>query len=344
MQPDEIASPVIDHGGNLAAARRRFPDATLPWIDLSTGISPFPYPHSALPATAYSRLPEPADEVRLREIAAAAYDASSADNVVASPGTQILLPMVFALRKPGRAVIVGPTYAEHMRVAALSGHDCVEARALDETAEADLAVVVNPNNPDGRISRREELLKTAEQLAERGGLLVVDEAFMDVGPTRESLAGDVEDLPIVVLRSFGKFHGLAGIRLGFAIASIATAARLRDQLGPWAVSGPALSIGTEALADTQWRDAQRARLADDAERLKAMLQGAGLVIDGGTNLFQLVRHPDARRLHDLLGRNGILTRGFDRDHEILRAGLPGDEAAWGRLGDALGLFVEGKQG
>jgi cobalamin biosynthetic protein CobC len=335
MQPDERTAPVTDHGGDLAAARRRFPQAPEPWIDLSTGISPFPYPYSPPPATAYSRLPEPQDEARLREVAAQAYGAPSTENVVAAPGTQILLPDLFALQKPGRAVIVGPTYAEHARVAALCRHECAEAGELPALENADLAVVVNPNNPDGRVFERAELLAMAGTFAARGGLLVVDEAFMDVGPDGASLADDVEDLPVVVLRSFGKFHGLAGVRLGFAIASQATAGRLRDRLGPWAVSGPALAIGTEALADDQWRREHRARLDGAAERLRAMLESAGLEIAGGTSLFQLARHRDAARLHETLGRSGILTRAFARDHEILRFGLPGDEAAWGRLHDAL---------
>ncbi|MBO6716933.1 MAG: threonine-phosphate decarboxylase [Rhizobiaceae bacterium] len=341
---EEDAGSEDEHGGNLAAARRRFPDAVQPWIDLSTGISPFPYPHSPVPATAFERLPEPEDEVRLREIAARAYSAPSADNIVAAPGTQILLPMVFALRAPGRAVVVGPTYAEHMRVAALSGHECGEASGPAELKSADLAVVVNPNNPDGRVFARGDLLAVAEELAPRGGLLVVDEAFMDVGPEGGSLASDVEKLPIVVLRSFGKFHGLAGIRLGFAVASAEIAARLRDRLGPWAVSGPAMTIGMEALADADWRPTQRAELDGKAQRLRALLEEVGLEIVGGTSLFQLATHEDAARLHSTLAEQGILTRRFGWNHEFLRFGLPGDEASWGRLANALQVWSQKMEG
>lgn len=339
MQPGErTAAPVTDHGGNLAAARRRFPDAAQPWIDLSTGISPFPYPYSPLPATAFSRLPEPEDEMRLREVAAAAYGAPSAENLVAAPGTQLLLPLVFALQEPGRAVVLGPTYAEHRRVAALCGHECSETEAAGALEAADLAVVVNPNNPDGRVTSRADLLALAAKLEARGGLLVVDEAFMEVAETNESLAGNVSDLPVVVLRSFGKFHGLAGVRLGFAIASAEIAERLRARLGPWAVSGPALAIGMEALADERWRSEHQARLAGDAERLLTTLTEVGLEIAGGTSLFRLARHREAGRLLETLGRQGILVRAFDRDHEILRFGLPGGEAAWARLEEALALW------
>jgi cobalamin biosynthetic protein CobC len=344
MQPDERAAAVSDHGGNLAAARRHFPDAPLPWIDLSTGISPFPYPHSPPPATVFERLPEPEDEARLRAIAAKAYGAPSPENVVAAPGTQLLLPLVFGLQETGRALVLGPTYAEHERAAALCGHRCGMAAKVDELASADLAVVVNPNNPDGRVVSRDELVALARKLAARGGVLVVDEAFMDVGREGESLCGDVEDLPVVVLRSFGKFHGLAGVRLGFAIASRETAARLRDRLGPWAVSGPAQAIGTEALADEKWRREHRARLEGEVARLRAALERAGLEIVGGTSLFQLARHRDAAQIHGMLGRQGILARPFDWNCELLRFGLPGGEAAWARLERVLALSTSERQG
>src|SRR5262249_38750118 len=154
------------------------------------------------------------------------------------------------LAQPGRAAVLGPTYAEHARVAALAGHAVREVTALDELAGADLAVVVNPNNPDGRLLRHDALLDLADRLAP--GLGVVDEAFMDVAPPDASLAPEVARPNLVVLRSFGKFFGLAGVRLGFALASPAIASQLRAALGPWAVSGPALAIGTVALADAAW--------------------------------------------------------------------------------------------
>ncbi|MBO6538423.1 MAG: threonine-phosphate decarboxylase [Rhizobiaceae bacterium] len=333
----EIGEAAV-HGGNLAAARKRFPDAPEPWIDLSTGISPFPYPHSPIAATAFERLPEPADEVKLRQVAARAYGAGSADNLVAASGTQVLLPLLLRLRPPGKVAVLGPTYAEHARCAALCGHDCVESGDPTALEGADIAVVVNPNNPDGRILERADLAAIAGKLQARGGLLIVDEAFMDVGPEATSLAGDVDELPLVVLRSFGKFHGLAGLRLGFAIAGRQCAEKLRQELGPWAVSGPALAVGSEALADDEWRNAQRARLADSAARLREVLTGAGAQLIGDTDLFQLVSHPQASLLFETLGERGILVRPFERDQRLLRFGLPGNENAWARLRDALSVF------
>ena len=166
-----------------------FPGAPEPWIDLSTGINPHSYPLFPLPATALTRLPEPADVARLAAVAAHAYGAASEKNVVAAPGTQILLPLVAALVKPGRAAVLAPTYAEHARAAGLAGHAVIETDSVDALAEADLAVIVNPNNPDGRTVERSRLLDLAGILRRKGGLLVVDEAFMDVGARGASLGG-----------------------------------------------------------------------------------------------------------------------------------------------------------
>jgi cobalamin biosynthetic protein CobC len=336
MIPRDIAAP-ITHGGDLGAARKLFPAAPEPFIDLSTGINPFPYPLPPLDPAVFARLPEPAAVDRLAAIAADAYGAPSPARVVAAPGLQILLPLIARLARPGRAAVLGPTYAEHARVAALVGHAVREVAAIDDLAGADLAVVVNPNNPDGRVVARDVLLALAERLAP--GWLVVDEAFMDVDPPDASLAAEVTRPNLVVLRSFGKFFGLAGVRLGFALASPDIAARLRAALGPWAVSGPALAIGVTALADAAWIAQTRTRLAVAAQRLDALLVTAGLDVLGGTALFRLVRTPAAMELFGYLGRAGIFVRCFVENPALLRFGLPADEPQWQRLAAALAEFM-----
>ncbi|KQZ13896.1 threonine-phosphate decarboxylase [Mesorhizobium sp. Root554] len=332
---DGEAMAAVDHGGSLGRARALFPHAPEPFVDLSTGINPHSYPLFDLPATALSRLPEPAGLRTLLEAAAAAYGAPSADHVVAAPGTQILLPRIARLLKPGRALVLGPTYAEHARAAALAGHEVSEVGDLNALAQADLAIVVNPNNPDGRIVTRADLLALAQKLRAKDGLLVVDEAFMDVGPRAESLAGDVTRGGIVVLRSFGKFFGLAGVRLGFALADMATAKRLAAELGPWAVSGPALEYGICALQDAGWRDEMRSRLAADAARIDALLGRFGVPVAGGTALFRYIEFSGVAGLFAALGRQGILLRHFAERPHVLRIGLPGCQDDWQRLESAL---------
>jgi cobalamin biosynthesis protein CobC len=327
------------HGGDLTAARRLFPAAPEPFIDLSTGINPHSYPLPQLPPAVFARLPEPAGLDRLAAAAARAYGAPSPDHVVPAPGTQILLPPVAALVPPGHAAVLGPTYNEHVRVAALVGHRSREVTALDRLAGVDLGVVANPNNPDGRIVTREALIACAAELRSRGGMLVIDEAFMDVAPDGASLAGDVGLGNIVVLRSFGKFFGLAGLRLGFALAATATAARLKASLGPWAVSGAAIAVGEAALQDRAWMQATRASLAREAARLDRLLTGAGLEVVGGTSLFRLVRTAAADELFHHLGFAGVLVRRFDDQPAWLRFGLPAREEEWSRLGAALVAFA-----
>ncbi|MGE0282652.1 MAG: threonine-phosphate decarboxylase CobD [Rhizobiaceae bacterium] len=334
----------VEHGGSLGAARALFPDAPQPFVDLSTGINPHAYPLLDLPASALTRLPEPSRLAELMAVAARTYRAPSLRNVVAAPGTQILLPRVASLVKPGRALVLGPTYQEHARAAAIAGHDVAEVSRFEELEQADLAILVNPNNPDGRVIERADLLALLGTLAKRGGLLVVDEAFMDVGPRAESVASDVEQGGLVVLRSFGKFFGLAGVRLGFALAAAPLAKRLDRELGPWAVAGPALEYGLQALADVRWQDAMRLRLADEAARLDALFARSGQRVSGGTSLFRHFRLDCAQQLYRSLGEQGIFLRAFGDRPTELRCGLPANETEWRRLGAALQLFAETGQG
>ncbi|MEN3151112.1 threonine-phosphate decarboxylase CobD [Neorhizobium sp. IRAMC:178] len=330
---DRIGDP-IQHGGNLSRARALFRHAPEPWIDLSTGISPHSYPYSPLPDNAFTRLPDVASAERLKALAATAYSAPSAAHVAAGPGTQILLPMVADLiARKGRAAVLSPTYAEHARAARLAGFEVMETADLDRLAEADLAVIVNPNNPTGRIVPRADLLALAAVMRAKGGLLVVDEAFMDVSEA-SSVTDAVDAGGLVVLRSFGKFYGMAGLRLGFVISHPETITRIENRLGPWAVSGPALHVANEALGDVGWQQAMRLRLKEDAARLDALLGAAGIPVADGTSLFRFIRDPRAQAIFRHLGERGILVRRFEERPDDLRIGLPGD-SGWPRLEEAL---------
>ena len=326
------------HGGDLGAARRLFPGAPEPFIDLSTGINPNPYRAPRLSAALLAHLPDLASVEALAQVAARTYGAPSATHVVPAPGTQILLPLVAGLARPGRAAILAPGYPEHGRAASLAGHTVGPINGIEEYSDATLVIVGNPNNPDGRVFSRGDLLALAKELRRRNGILVVDEAFMDVGPRDASLAADVACGNVVVLRSFGKFFGLAGLRLGFALAAPPLAARLRATLGPWAVSGPALAVGTQALADTIWIERTRRRLDQAAQRLDDILSGLALAVVGGTSLFRLVQTPAANALFQHLGHAGLWVRDFPDNPNWLRFGLPANERAWRRLKAALVAF------
>jgi cobalamin biosynthetic protein CobC len=322
------------HGGSLLAARRLFPGAPEPIIDLSTGINPYPWTMPELSPEVFTRLPEPADVQALEEAAAAAYGAADPALVAAAPGTQILislLPRLFPLRS---VAVASPTYTEHAAAWRAAGARVTELPVPDGT-EADGLVLCNPNNPDGRRHAPELLLRRADRLAARGGLLVVDEAFADLEPEPLSLAPFLPHPAVIVLRSFGKTYGLAGLRLGFALAAPDRAAAIRAALGPWAVSGPALAAGPAALRDHAWRDTAAARLQADAARLDRLLTDAGLAVVGGTSLFRLAEGEHAPLLFQRLGRAGILVRRFPERPAWLRFGVPGSAEAWDRLRRAL---------
>ncbi|HEV7335270.1 MAG TPA: threonine-phosphate decarboxylase CobD [Bosea sp. (in: a-proteobacteria)] len=326
------AGEAIWHGGDLATAKALFPNAPEPWIDLSTGINPFPYPLPALPLSLWQRLPGAREEAALLAAARAAYRVRPESGVVAAPGTQILIELLPRLATRARVAVLGPTYGEHALAWRKAGCEVREIADLAEAGGADVVVVVNPNNPDGRALGLAALTALAAELAARGGLLVIDEAFADFQPGISL----VPALPpgALALRSFGKAYGLAGLRLGFAIGEARHVEALRDMLGPWAVAGPALEIGAQALADAGWLAAQERERGDDARRLDALLARRGRVV-GGTALYRLLETPDASQLFARLGRAGIYVRRFQSDPSRLRFGLPGDEAGWVRLAEVL---------
>jgi cobalamin biosynthetic protein CobC len=315
----------VAHGGALNAAMRAFPDAPGPWLDLSTGINPVPWPLETVPTQVWTRLPEADAITGLEAAAARAYGAPYATCVVAAPGTQSLIQWLPRLFPAHDVAILGPTYAEHDVSWRASSARVRIVPTLAHATDCDTVVVVNPNNPDGRLAPVAALLAAAGRCDTQGGRLVVDEAFMDVIASSASLVPHVATPSVIVLRSFGKMYGLAGLRLGFAIAAPETAAQIRAALGPWPVSGPAIAIATRALSDEGWRlDATR-RLERDALRLDAMLLRAGFRMAGGTPLFRLAMREDARDVHVALCR---------------RFGLPGVEADWTRLERALARLRE----
>ena len=333
MVDPEISSP--DHGGDISVAEAYFGSPANGWLDLSTGINPTPYPELALSLAALSGLPTAGSLAVLLTAARAAYGVAEGGALCAAAGTQALLQVLPALVGPkGPVAVLSPTYSEHAHLWRVNGYPVMEIDSLEAVGNAVVVVVVNPNNPDGRLYDVVQLEALRSRLAASGGLLVVDEAFADVTPNM-SLAPRAGSEGLLILRSFGKFFGLAGLRLGFAIGTESLIEFLAARLGPWAISGPAIEIGTRAVGDTAWIDQSRIGLASARTRLNAILILAGLQIVGGTDLYSLTQAKDAQARYEQLGRAGILVRRFDDQPEWLRFGLPGDDAAFQRLAEAL---------
>ncbi len=307
-----------DHGGGVDAAAARFGGQRADWIDLSTGINPQPYPIPALPADAWNALPDAAAQTALEDAARAFWQVPAGTALLAVPGASSAIARIPALAQPGTVRIPGPTYNEHAASFAESGWEVVEK------GDTDAAVHVHPNNPNGRLWSKTQT--TAP-------LSIIDESFCDITPDA-TLIAQATTPGTLILKSFGKFWGLAGLRLGFVVGDPALVAELRQMLGPWPVSGPALHIGAAALRDTDWADATRTRLATEADRLDTLMTGAGAQIVGGTPLFRLYEVDDAQAWQVRLAEHHIWTRVFPYNPRWLRLGLPAPDG-WARLEQAL---------
>lgn len=325
---------MLEHGGRVGAAARCFGIPVAHWLDLSTGIAPWSCPIPGIPEACWRCLPEDGDGLE-----AAAADYYGNPRVLALPGSQAAIQGLARLRGAETVAVLAPSYGEYAAAWQGAGHRVVRfaADALEAAAErATVVILANPNNPDGRYFSRSRLLALARSLALRGGWLIVDEAFADADAdeTLAVSAGTAEGAGLIVLRSLGKFFGLAGARVGFILAGPDVVDRLREFVGPWAVAHPARWAARHALANRTWQSSQRQALQAASSRLADLLRQAGWGDPSGTALFRYLVRPDAETCYRALARRGILVRHFAAP-AALRFGLPGNEAEWQRLRDAL---------
>lgn len=322
---------LMEHGGRIDSAQALYPHAPRPWLDLSTGINPRAWEPPADLAVDLCSLPSPAALATLEAVAARHFGTDPA-RVVALPGTEIGLRLLGALGLPAPARHVGPSYATHEAV--FPARISIDS-LTDEATHGGTILLANPNNPDGRLVSPDALRPMINGLREHAGWLVVDEAFADTLPNAGLASKLSAEDPVILFRSFGKFFGLAGVRLGFMIAPPGIVARVRDRLGSWPISATALAIGTAAYADRAWIETTRTQLVTRTAALDAVLLRHGLTANGACPLFRLIVTDDAKSLFERLSMAGILTRPFTYDPRWLRLGVPADAAALVRLDAAL---------
>jgi cobalamin biosynthetic protein CobC len=331
---------MLEHGGRLRGAVATYGIAEADWLDLSSGISPWAWPIPEIAPSAWARLPETNDGLEL-----AACDYYGAPHALPVPGSQAAIQALPRLRHSGKVGVLSPCYAEHAEAWRNNGflvREVLEHEVDRFIDSLDVLVVVNPNNPTGLSLTPKRLLDWHARLAERGGWLVVDEAFMDNTPAL-SLAGKSDRVGLIILRSFGKFFGLAGVRLGFVLAEERFLKVLAKQIGPWAVNGPTRWLGQVCLNDVEGHRRQQERTGNASQRLVALLTRYGLAPQGGCALFQWLITPDAVALYECCARRGILLRLFQNEgphNNSLRFGLPREEADWQRLEAALQAFAK----
>jgi cobalamin biosynthetic protein CobC len=321
------------HGGRIDQAALLYPSAPQPWLDLSTGINPLAWPVPPIALVHYQRLPLGRELAGLATAAAEAYGRPANAAIIPLPGSEMAIRLLPRLLGPGPVGICAPTYGSHAEAWRDAGAEVHELAALPDPKRHALQtlIVVNPNNPDGRAVARADLAAFARAWTATGRRLIVDEAFADVRPDLSLMA--MPELPagVTVLRSLGKYFGLAGLRVGFVVVTEPAATAWRRLLGDWPLSGPACAIATLALRDAAWIAATRLRLAGDRQRLDDIIGGAGLRLLGGTDLFGLFEASDGIDVLKHFAGAGILVRGFAAAPRHYRFGLPADEAAWRRL-------------
>lgn len=325
---------MLEHGGRLRQAAQHYGIPLNDWLDLSTGLAPWPIPFPAPPESVWQRLPEPEDG--LVEAANQYYQATQ---VLPVAGTQAAIQALPRLRATSRVGVLAPCYAEHAYQWQRAGHQVellTELEIPQRLPDLDVLVVVNPNNPTGRLLAPQVLRAWQQQLAARGGWLIVDEAFMDATP-EHSLAGLPCEPGLILLRSLGKFFGLAGVRLGFVLAEPTLLRSLEDWLGPWAVSGPARWVGGRCLENEPAQAQQRQQLHSNSRRLEQLLVAQGFSPTGSSAFFQWLVTEQATALHQHCAQRGILLRLFP-ELQGLRIGLPASEADWQRLEQCLKNF------
>jgi cobalamin biosynthetic protein CobC len=329
---------VLEHGGNLALASAQYKIPLEHWLDLSTGINPDGYPIPAIAPEVWQRLPQ--DDDGMLEAACSYY---GCENALAAAGSQALLQVLPKLRRAGKVAILSPMYKEHAHAWQRHGHQIIPFSGqlpAETLQQADVVLVCNPSNPTGERFSRTDLLSWHSQLAAHGGWLIVDEAFIDVTP-EQSIAPYTHLDGLLVLRSLGKFFGLAGARVGFLLAKRCLVEQVQAEIGPWPVSGASRLIAKLALSDRAWQQQTRLQLSNSSARLAALLQKNGLSPQGGTLLFKYVITTQARAWQQHLAQHGIWVRLFAEPdtHHALRFGLP-PATCWGKLELALQNFSD----
>jgi len=323
---------MIYHGGGLDAAIAEYGGEREEWLDLSTGINPNAYPVGELDNALWQRLPDTSIEQALLVAARKYYQVMTDMSLVAAPGAQAIIELLPNILDAKKVHVFSPTYGEHAHNWDKAGADVLTINSLDKVGDADVLVVVNPNNPTAEVHSHAALFKAAKCVK----YVIVDEAFCDTMPEVSIVPKMPEN--IIVLKSFGKFFGLAGLRLGFAICGEDLATKLQSRLGPWSVSGPALEIGTRAMRDEDWIAKKREALAGNADAQAKMLRETGFEIGGINPLFIYVKYKNAQAMFEHLCQHRILVRPFSDRPEYLRFGLCKDDAQIARLKNVIEAY------
>ncbi|MGB0495833.1 MAG: threonine-phosphate decarboxylase CobD [Kangiellaceae bacterium] len=340
MRTIQTDSSDLVHGGQLQKQAKKYNIPAENWLDLSTGISPYSYPVQTIPSSMWRRLPEFSDSLLK---AVKQYYGSS--KFVACAGSQAAIQAIpqvwkqvlkFSATRPAKIWLPKVGYKEHQKHWISNGFSIthyVELPNASDLEENSVVVVINPNNPSGAVYDSKILLELANTLAKKNGLLIIDEAFIDSNLSLSIATKASHFKNLIILRSIGKFFGLAGIRLGFAFANDTWLKQLKVKLGEWPISGPSLYIAEKALSDSSWQSAQRFRLDKQSMALHSLLRRVFNLNSKGCNLFRTINLANATEIFESLCKQAVYVRLTD-DKKSLRFGIP-DSDGFFRLEKAL---------
>jgi cobalamin biosynthetic protein CobC len=290
----------------------------------------------------WQRLPETDDD-----LLSSAQHYYGCDNLLPLAGSQAAIQALPFCRQCSRIGIVSPCYAEHAHWWEKADHRIVyiKPHEIDRFIPAlDVLLLANPNNPDATDYSVEQLLGWHQRLIKNNGWLIIDEAFIDSTPEK-SLLRHCKTMPegLIVLRSIGKFFGLAGIRLGFLAAEPQLLQQVAYRQGAWAVSHPARWLGQHALIDQQWQTQAHDFLRQQSKNLYHLLKQSFQEFKiRKSHYFCYIQHPQAEKIKQHLAQRGIWTRIF-KNPTAIRLGLPANNTELQCLKKALlALVLQGQ--
>jgi len=322
---------MLDHGGKLFNASQKFSIPVNEWLDLSTGINSESWPIGKIPASLFCRLPEEDDS-----LLPAAQSYYGVTNCLPIAGSQTAIQHLPHMRPSCNVAVISPGYEEHAFCWHYAGHKVylISSEEIESIlSNIDVLVIINPNNPTTERFSENQLCHWYDQLHKKKGWLIVDEAFMDITPDASVLK--LSSNPgFIVLRSLGKFFGLAGIRVGFIFSDPAFLTKFSKGIGPWSISNPSRYIAIQALQDRAWQSKARNKLNKNAWKLFQLLNQANLSPHGRSDYFHWVVNKNSEEIFTHLAHQGILVRLF-KEPLSLRFGLPSNKLEFERLENSL---------
>ncbi len=317
----------IQHGGDIDLAIKKYGGQRADWIDLSTGINRTSYPWQENVKVELRDLPSNKLLRSLEKAASRAYKVAEDKDTAAVQGAQQIISLLpICLKNYNSVAILGPTYNEYEKAFKSSEIKAETVSEVSKLSSSDIAIVVNPNNPTGKVIAEEIL----NDLSKKVRILIIDESFKMFSSRRIQKFDNV-----IQINSLGKFFGLAGVRLGFVSGPSNFIKSVRGMLGPWPVSSIAAEIGKIALNDQAWISQMEKILLEGSDVLHRACNRKNWKLIGKTNLFHTYATSSSLKVEKQFAAHYIWIRTFDYSETWVRLGIPTSKYEWTRVRQAL---------